>query len=57
MVAKQHYYHGLAQYKMGCTARDEKSFGQAIARMQVSHCTNIVSFKLLITSTNTRVKL
>ena len=37
VVAKQHYYHGLAQYKMGCTARDEKLFGQAIARMQVSY--------------------
>ena len=35
MVAKQHYYHGLAQYKMGCSARDDKSFGPALARMQV----------------------
>jgi len=36
VVAKQHYYHGLAQYRMGCVARDDKSFGQSIARMQVS---------------------
>ena len=35
MVAKQYYYHGLAQYKMGCSARDDKSFGPALARMQV----------------------
>ena len=35
VVAKQHYYHGLAQYKMGCSARDDKLFGQSIARMQV----------------------
>ena len=36
VVAKQYYYHGLAQYRLGCVARDEKSFGQSIARMQVS---------------------
>ena len=35
VVAKQYYYHGLAQYRMGCVARDDKSFGQSIARMQV----------------------
>lgn len=34
MVAKQLYFHAVAQHRLGKVAQADKNFGQAVARMK-----------------------
>ena len=40
MPAKQAYFHGVAQHRLGLVAQASKNYGEAVARMKVSSPTN-----------------
>ena len=44
VTAKSQYFHAVAQHYMGLVAKDNKSFGESVARMKV--CTACVFHEL-----------
>ena len=55
VAAKQSYFHAVAQHRLGLVAKENKNFGEAVARMKV--CVYMYLSPFTHTHTRTHRKL